>query len=508
LVALPILTIILALPGIGAAVTLLGPWNQARARTVAAVFSVLTLAFATLLLLDFVAPGIDLGLPTDPSGAFGAFEEYTWFDVFGFSIQYRVGVDGLSLPLVFLAALLMLVAVLYPMETDFKPKEYYALILVISLALIGVFITLDFLMFAVFWELVLIPMYFLIGIWGGPNKHHAAIKFLIYTHVGGFVMFLGIFALAFQTGTLNMIEIAGLAPLIPLATAVPIFFAFLFGFGVKLPMVPFHTWLPDAHVEAPTAGSVILAGVLLKMGGYGIFRVSYSMLPQAAVDLWWLVATLGVVSMIYASLVCLVQVDLKRLIAYSSIGHMGFVLLGASTISAIGISGAIFQLFNHGLITAVLFMLAGSVKHATGSREIPYLRGLGGRMPIFAFLIIISFLASLGLPGFNSFISEFMVFTGTYQGLPGETKKLLLIPLLAVVLTGAYYLWTMHKVLLGRFSPNLGKVRDLRASEYIPMAVVVFFIFLTAFVPALWLGLISSYSGGIEQSLVAALGGG
>jgi NADH-quinone oxidoreductase subunit M len=507
-VDIPLVTLLLAIPGVGAVLTLVGPWSRSQARTVATIFSGLTLAIASVLLLHFVAPGFDLGLPSDPSGAYGAFEEYTWFQIFGFSVQYRVGVDGLSLPLVFLAALLLLVAVIYPMETDFKPKAYYALLQVISLALIGVFVSLDFLQFFVFWELVLIPMYFLIGIWGGPNKHHAAIKFLIYTHVGGAIMLLGIFALAFQTGTLNMIEIARLAPLIPLATQVPIFLAFLFGFGVKLPMVPFHTWLPDAHVEAPTAGSIILAGVLLKMGGYGLFRVSYSMLPAAAVDLWWLVASLGVVSMIYASLVCLVQVDLKRLIAYSSIGHMGFVLLGASTISAIGISGAIFQLFNHGLITAVLFMLAGSVKHATGSREIPYLHGLGGRMPIFAFLIIISFLASLGLPGFNSFISEFMVFTGTYQGLPGETKKLLLIPLLAVVLTGAYYLWTMHKVLLGRFSPNLGKVRDLRASEYIPMAVVVFFIFLTAFVPALWLGLISSYSGGIEQSLVAALGGG
>ncbi|MFQ5552508.1 MAG: NuoM family protein [Thermoplasmata archaeon] len=508
MVAIPLLTIILALPGIGAAVTLLGRWNQAKARTVAAVFSGLTLGFAFLLLLHFVAPGFDLGLPTDPSGAYGAFEEYTWFDVFGFSVQYRVGVDGLSIPLVFLAALLLLVAVLYPMESEFKPKAYYALLQVISLALIGVFISLDFLMFAIFWELVLIPMYFLIGIWGGPNKHHAAIKFLIYTHVGGFVMFLGIFALAFQTGTLNMIDIARLAPVIPLATQVPIFLAFLFGFGVKLPMVPFHTWLPDAHVEAPTAGSVILAGVLLKMGGYGIFRVSYSMLPLAAADLWWLIAVLGTVSMIYASLVCLVQVDLKRLIAYSSIGHMGFVLLGASTITAIGISGAIFQLFNHGLITAVLFMLAGSVKHATGSREIPYLRGLGSKMPIFAFLIIISFLASLGLPGLNSFISEFMVFTGAYEGLPGETKKLVFIPLLAVALTAAYYLWTMHRVLLGRFSPNLGKVRDLRASEYVPMAVVVFFIFLTAVLPALWLGLISEFSIDIERSLVAALGGG
>ncbi|MEE8198485.1 MAG: NADH-quinone oxidoreductase subunit M [Thermoplasmata archaeon] len=508
MVALPLITLILALPGIGAALTLVGPWSQKQARTVATLFSGLTLAFAFVLLLNFVVPGFDLGLPSDPSGAYGAFEEYTWFQIFGFEVQYRVGVDGLSIPLVFLAALLLLIAVIYPAESDLKPKAYYAMLQIISLALIGVFVTLDFLQFFVFWELVLIPMYFLIGIWGGPNRHHAAIKFLIYTHVGGVVMLLGIFALAVQTGTLNMIVIGQMAPLIPLATQIPIFLAFLFGFGVKLPMVPFHTWLPDAHVEAPTAGSIILAGVLLKMGGYGLFRVAYSMLPQAAVNLWWLVAGLGVASMIYASMICLVQVDLKRLIAYSSIGHMGFVLLGASTFTAIGISGAIFQLFNHGLITAVLFMLAGSVKHATGSREIPHLRGLGAKMPIFSFLIIISFLASLGLPGFNSFISEFMVFAGTYQGLPGETKKLVFIPLLAVALTAAYYLWTMHRVLLGRFSPSLGKVRDLRASEYVPMAVVVFFIFLTAFVPAIWLGLISSFSGGIEQSLVAALGGG
>jgi NADH-quinone oxidoreductase subunit M len=231
------------------------------------------------------------------------------------------------------------------------------------------------------------------------------------------------------------------------------------------------------------------------------------MLPLAAVDLWWLVAIFGVLSMIYASLVCLVQLDLKRLIAYSSIGHMGFVLLGASTMTSIGIAGAIFQLFNHGLITAVLFMLAGAVKHCTGSREIPHLRGLGSRMPVFAFLLIISFLASLGLPGLNSFISEFMVFTGTYAGLPEGMKNLIIIPLVAVVLTGAYYIWTMHRVLLGDFNETLGKVRDLKLDESLPMALVTAFIILTALFPALWVGQIYPYSGVLADSVLSAAGG-
>ncbi len=502
--ALPYLSLLIALPALGTVIVLIGPWSRSQARWAAIVFALLTFLVSLALLADLVYPQLDLGLRSDPSGAYTAYEEYAWFRILQTDVIFRLGVDGLSMPLVFLAALLFLVAVIFPMEEEFKPKEYYALLQVISLALIGVFISLDFLQFFVFWELVLIPMYFLIGIWGGPNKHYAAIKFLIYTHVGSVIMLLGIFTLAFHANSLNMIEIARVAPGFPLSLQIPVFIAFLVGFGVKLPMVPLHTWLPDAHVEAPTAGSVILAGVLLKMGGYGLFRISYAMLPQAAVDLWWLVAIFGVVSMIYASLVCLAQIDLKRLIAYSSIGHMGFVLLGASSLTTIGIAGAIFQLFNHGLITAVLFMLAGAVKHCTGSREIPHLRGLGGRMPLFALILIVSFLASLGLPGLNSFISEFMVFTGAYQGL----RKLVVIPLLAVVLTGAYYIWTMHRVLLGSFNTALGEVRDLRMDESLPMALVMLFIILTAVFPALWIGQLYPYSELLEGIVSFAPGGG
>lgn len=486
---------------------MLGRWTRTQARWIAIVTALLTFLISLTILLSVITPLFDLGLSSDSTGMFVAYEEYLWFRIIDVPVLFRVGVDGLSLPLVFLTGLLFLVAVIFPMEEAYKPKEYYALLQVISLALIGVFISLDFLQFFVFWELVLIPMYFLINIWGGPNRHYAAIKFLIFTHVGGVIVLLGIFFLASNTGTLNMIEIIQRAPLLPLAAQVPAFVAFLIGFGVKLPMVPLHTWLPDAHVEAPTAGSVILAGVLLKMGGYGIFRVGYSMLPLAAQNLWWIVAILGVVSMIYASLVCLAQVDLKRLIAYSSIGHMGFVLLGASTVTAIGISGAIFQLFNHGLVTAVLFMLAGAVKHATGSRLIPHLRGLGSRMPLFAFIVIVSFMASLGMPGLNTFVSEFMVFNGTYAGLPVGSKVLVIIPLMAVVLAGAYYMWTMQRVLMGDFNVRLGEVRDLHLDEYLPMAVLVALIILTGLFPAIWVDQIYPFSRVIENSVALAVGG-
>lgn len=502
----PILSAIIALLGIGAVITLFGPWKRSQARAVAMIFGLLTFSLSVLLLTDFVTP-LDLGLSPDRTGGYTGYEEYLWFRILQTPVSFRVGVDGLSMPLVFLAALLHFVAVMFPMEEDYKAKEYYAILQIISLSLIGVFVSLDFLQFFVFWELVLIPMWLLIGIWGGPNRHYAGFKFLIYTHVGSVIMLLAILALVFRAGTFDMIEIVRIAPGLSLGLQIPIFLAFLVGFGVKLPMVPLHTWLPDAHVEAPTAGSVILAGVLLKMGGYGLFRVSYSMLPGAALELWWLVATLGIVSIIYASLVCLAQLDLKRLIAYSSIGHMGFVLLGASTATTIGIAGAIFQLFNHGLITAVLFMLAGAVKHCTGSREIPLLRGLGARMPLFAIILIVSFLASLGLPGLNSFISEFMVFTGTYQGLPLDIKNLVVLPLIAVALTGAYYLWTMQRVLFGDFNASLGDVRDLRAEEWVPMTLVTALIIITAALPAIWVDQIYPFSRLLEISLAPPLGG-
>jgi len=366
-------------------------------------------------------------------------------------------------------------------------------------------------------------MFFLIGIWGGPNRSYASIKFLIYTHVGSVIMLLSIFvmylavapALLGGAHSFDMIAILGamsdslhpaLRASVGMALQVPVFLAFLFGFMVKLPSVPFHTWLPDAHVEAPTAGSVILAGLLLKMGGYGIFRIALPMLPDAAKSLWWVMAIFGVVSMVYASFVCLAQVDLKKLIAYSSIGHMGFVLLGASSLTTIGIAGGIFQLFNHGIITAALFMLAGTVKHSAGTRDIPKLRGLGQQMPMFSFVLMISFFASLGLPGLNSFVSEFMVFTGAYTGVPFQPlRALILIPLVAVVLTGAYYVGTMNKIVFGAFNQALGKLHDLKRNEVAVYGVLIILMFVVGFLPAIWLGLLTGTPANLGPAASLAL---
>ncbi len=485
----PFLTLLILVPFVGVLVTLLATRTAREARAVALFYSLVELGIALVLALAFLGVFGDL-FATRPEGPYLFTERYEW--VPQLQINYILGVDGLSLPLVVLTPLLISMAILFSWHKEHRAKEFFALLLLNELSIIGVFIALDFFLFFIFWELVLIPMFFLIDVWGGPRKRYSAIKFLIYTHVGSVIMLLGIFALYFYATpdlvgfrTFDMIAIGEGARINPqylgLAFQVPVFIAFFFGFGVKMPMVPFHTWLPDAHVEAPTAGSVILAGLLLKMGGYGIFRVAFGMLPNAAVDLWWVVAVFGIVSMVYAAVVCLAQTDFKRLVAYSSVSHMGFVLLGAASLTSIGISGGIFQMFNHGLITAVLFMLAGVLKASAHTRMIPDLRGLGARMPGFAFVLIVGFMASLGLPGLNGFVSEFMVFVGAFDVLYG----LILIPLLTVIVTGAYYLWTMHKMLMGDYNEELGEVRDLNGVERLSLGVLTALIILIGILPFL-----------------------
>ena len=563
---LPILSLLVLVPLVGFVVTLAAGRGLRSARGIALAFSLVQLVLAILLLFDFLTAGglyplLDKGSgtacltpsnlstlqQTDPAAGplctdnlgrdprIDYLESYPLVPSLG--MQYQLGVDGLSLPLVFLTPLLVTLSIVFQWKEAHRSKEFYALLLLMSATVIGVFMALDFFLFAVFWELVLIPMFLLIGIWGGPRKRYAAIKFLIYTHVGFAVMLLSIFAVylnvtpGLQSSLYTALGGSSSATFKPsfdmvvilramgdpvtrgafaVGLQVPAFIAFFFGFGVKLPIVPFHTWLPDAHVEAPTAGSVILAGLLLKMGGYGVFRVLLGMTPDATTQLWWVLAIFGSVSMIYASFVCLPQVDLKRLVAYSSVGHMGFVLLGAASLNPIGIAGGMFQLFNHGLITAVLFMLAGSAKHATGTRDIPELRGLAAQMPMFSLVLIIAAFASLGLPGLNGFVSEFMVFNGFYTGPlgPGITfvpyRSLLLIPLTAVAITGAYYMWMLHRMLFGAINLKLRNVHDLPHHEVVPYVILCALIVWVGIYPTVFLGVINPPA----ASLGALVGGG
>ncbi len=523
-----VLTSLLLIPLAGAVVGWSIGASPKAAKFVALAFSLVELALASLLLTALIQPNwaLIVGAPVAeiPSSSVSTGAAYVplyyvervgWWSQFG--LNYIVGVDGLSVPLIWLTALLTTLAVVFHWDEEQRPRAFFGLFLFLEMALVGVFESLDFVLFAVFWELVLLPMFFLIGIWGGPNRRYAALKFLLFTHVGFVIMLLSMFSLYwFYSADVNMAvygvhaptfdmtaflhgalrhEVGGAITYLTLGAQIPVFAAFLFGFLVKLPSFPFHTWLPDAHVEAPTGGSVLLAGVLLKMGGYGIFRINFGMLPDAAKDLWWVLAILGTVSMIYAAFVCLAQTDLKRLIAYSSIGHMGFVLLGASSLTVIGVQGAIFQMFNHGVITAILFMLAGSVKHSTGTREIPELQGLAKAMPQFSAVLAIAFFASLGLPGLNSFWSEFMVFVGAYgsQNLD-PMRRLILIPLLSIVVTAAYYIYTMQRILFGDVPEKLGKPHDLLPWERISYVVLVALVFVVGFFPIPFLGLTNAYT--------------
>ena len=504
------------------------------AKGIALGFSLAETALVTLLLFAFFDVQEVLGLlgpripdaPPTPSPNVPLYyvDRLAWVPQVG--LTYIVGVDGLSLPLLWLTPLLTTLSIVFHWHESHRSRLFFALLLFLEFSLSGVFLALDFFVLAVFWELVLVPMFFLIGIWGGPNRRYASLKFFVYTHVGFVAMLVSIFGLYWSysaevnSAVYNVPErtfdmtaflhaairhMGQGAPFLGLAVQVPVFLGFLFAFIVKLPSVPVHTWLPDAHVEAPTAGSVLLAGVLLKMGGYGLFRVNFGILPDATRELWWILAILGIVSMVYAAFVCLAQTDLKRLIAYSSIGHMGFVLLGASTITSIGVVGGVFQLFNHGLITAVLFMLAGSVKHSTGTRDIPSLRGLGRAMPQFSIVLIIGFFASLGLPGLNSFWSEFMVFLGAYAA-PNleEMRRLVFIPLISIVVTAAYYVYTMQRILFGEVPKELGEPKDLPPYERLSYVVLVALILLVGIFPLPFLSLIDVY---VRQSLPWLFGG-
>ena len=446
------LTFIVFFPLVGAAVVALLPREHEReARWVAAATGFAVLVAAAVLFAIF---------DRDQSG-FQFIQRESWVDgeLAHLKLQYLLGVDGLSVALVLLTSLLGMVAILISWNIELRPKEYFAWLLVLESSLFGVFTALDLVLFFIFWEIELIPMYFLISIWGTGRKIYSAWKYVFYTFFGSSFMLVGILVTGFAANTVDMRALAGADLHDALLPTGALFFFLIVAFAIKLPVVPFHTWLPDAHTDAPTAVSVMLAGVLLKMGGYGMLRVSFTILPDVARDAGVYLGAFAAVNILYGAMVTLVQTDLKRLIAYSSVSHMGYVLLGISALGTVGLTGAGMQMFTHGVITGLLFVLVGLVYDRTHTRQIRELSGLAHQMPLIAVVMVIAGLASLGLPSLAGFVSEVTVFLGTF----GKYGLLTVMGVIGIVLTAGYILWMIQRVFYGERNPRWAELGDANA---------------------------------------------
>ena len=458
----PVLSIAVWAPAAGALLVLLTRGRSSSA-AVAFMASLVTLAAVVGVVVEF-----DKAAP-----AYQFVEDRAWFPALG--IQYKLGVDGISILLVLLTAILTPAVIATSwLSIGKRTKEFMISILLLQTGLLGVFLALDMVLFYVFWELVLIPMYLIIGVCGGPGRIYATIKFFLYTFVGSVLMLVGILVVGLNAGTFDLEVLPGN----PLTASMQtwVFLAFFFAFAIKVPMFPFHTWLPDAHVEAPTGGSVILAGVLLKMGAYGFLRFLLPITPLAVDDArGWLVA-LSVVGIIYGALVAMMQRDFKKLIAYSSVSHMGFVTLGIFSREQIGIDGAIIQMFSHGLVTGALFLCVGIIYERTHTRTIADLGGLARGVPVYATLLGFFTLASLGLPMLSGFAGEFLVLLGAF-GLSFVAGGFALV---GVVLGAAYMLWMYQRVMLGRLKnvafSQIGDVNRVELMALAPLVVLVVFV--------------------------------
>ncbi|HEY0709959.1 MAG TPA: NADH-quinone oxidoreductase subunit M [Polyangia bacterium] len=489
----PLLSWLVFFPLLGIPLLFLVPRDRpAGTRIVALLVSLVPLAIAVRICATF-----DPGLIHKAGNRGLQFVEHApW--IRSFSVEYFLGVDGLSVTMVLLSALVSVIAVgaSWSIPAERNLRGYFALLLLLEVGMMGVFVALDFFLFFVFWELMLLPMYFLIGIWGGPRKEYAAIKFFLYTLAGSVLLLLAIIALYHAskpavlvdgTPTLHTFNLLKLtydndfgsqAALLGFAFPHLVWVLLFVAFAIKVPIVPLHTWLPDAHVEAPTAISVILAGVLLKMGTYALFRINAAILPEATAWASSATAWLAAISIVYGSLCAMAQTDLKRLVAYSSVAHMGFCLLGFSAGTTTGVTGAIVQMFNHGTITSMLFLLVGVLYDRTHTRGLDDFGGLAPVMPRYAFLFGLAFMASLGLPGLSGFIGEVMVFLGAFPVHRGIT----LAAALSLVLTAAYHLTAIQKVHFGPFNPRWETTltgRDVNGRELatlVPLALIVVFL--------------------------------
>jgi len=449
-----LLTYLIFIPLLGAVVIMFMKQEQKTA-----IRGIATAATAIPLVLSFV-----MLAQYDPSTPAMQFvEKVSWIPAL--NVNYHLGADGISVPMLFLTTLLSLISIVASFGIEKRVKEYFAFFLLLVAGMTGVFAALDFFLFYVFWEVMLVPMYFLIGVWGGPRKEYAAIKFFLYTLFGSIFMLVGILLLYFNTDphTLSFVELIDKGPELTQSLQILVFVFFFIAFAIKIPAWPFHTWLPDAHVEAPTAVSVILAGVLLKMGTYGLLRISFPMLPYGTNYFIWPMAIIGVIGIIYGALVCMAQKDLKKLVAYSSVSHMGYCLLGMAAVTSVaGIQGCMFQMFSHGLITGALFLLVGVIYDRAHTRQIADFGGLWLKLPVYSGVMVLFVMGSLGLPGLSGFISEFMVFIGSFPTFTWLTG----IGVFGVLLTAAYFLRMVQQMFLGKFNEKWeGKLPDMTFRE-------------------------------------------
>ena len=479
------LTLLLLCPLIGMLLILLSPKTAVgRIRTIALVST--GAVCAGTLALAGAFPG---------GGGMLLEERIAW--VPQMNIFYHLGVDGISLPMLVLTGLLGFLACLASASIKERLKEYYALYLLLEVGMLGTFLSLDLFLFYIFWEVVLVPMYLLIGIWGGGRREYSAFKFFIYTLAGSLFRVMAILVLYLRTHTFDLLELERLAPTLDLPFQQLLFLAFFIGFAIKVPVFPFHTWLPDAHVDAPTPISVLLAGVLLKMGGYGFFRIAYPLFPQAAQWFAWAMALLGTINIVYGAFVAMAQTDFKRLVAYSSVSHMGFVLLGLASLTPQGMNGAMFQMFSHGVITGGMFLLVGVLYDRAHTRQLDAFGGLGARLPVYAGFLIFFSLASLGLPGLSGFVAEFLSLLGAFQ--VQQLQLLTAIAVIGIVVAAAYMLKVMQQVLLGPLNEKWATLMDMTPREVaslVPLLVVVLAV-------GVWPLLILHLQDGAIQQLIA-----